>query len=315
MDAFISYSHKDGSALDLLHKHLAQLRRDDLLSQWTDRDIRPGGRVDNTISTALERSQIFLALLSPDYIASQYCYDKEFQRALELERNGRLTIVPIILEPCDWLSTPFSSFNALPKDGKPINTYNNINTAFLDVVQKLRKLIEDDGVISMSSPNKDSLTSMKPKNYRVKKDFDSIHKIEFADQTFSEVKTILHSYIEEVLQIDNIKAKILRDEKETLESILVNRNMIATEARLKVHLSSSDEKRDFFHTNSGHKISYSIYSKGNAEDKFFTIANDDYDLYWTIASMYYGNSGEKRYRAKDIADIIWKEWLESVGII
>ena len=36
MKAFISYSHKDETALDRLHVHLKQLERDGKLESWTD---------------------------------------------------------------------------------------------------------------------------------------------------------------------------------------------------------------------------------------------------------------------------------------
>lgn len=82
MKAFISYSHNDSQMLDLLHKHLAQLQRDAIISTWTDREINAGANLEQTISSALGNSQIFIALLSPDYIVSNYCYEKEFTTAL-----------------------------------------------------------------------------------------------------------------------------------------------------------------------------------------------------------------------------------------
>jgi hypothetical protein len=133
MEAFISYSHNDEIILERLHKHLAQLQRDNLLRAWSDHDILAGGSLDSEISGALEKSQLFIALLSPDYIASNYCYEKEFETALKMQEEGRLIIVPIISDPCDWLSTPFKQFKALPKDGKPISEWDNANNALLFV--------------------------------------------------------------------------------------------------------------------------------------------------------------------------------------
>jgi TIR domain len=66
--------------------------------------LLPGDRVDGAISAQLEQSTLFVALVSPDYLASRYCYEKEFERALALAQAGRMRIVPVILEPCDWLS-------------------------------------------------------------------------------------------------------------------------------------------------------------------------------------------------------------------
>src|SRR3954471_15592104 len=107
VDAFISYAHADDKRRERLHKHLAMLRRDGLLRAWSDHEIRVGDRFADAIDAALERSGLFIALVSPDYLDSRYCcYEKEFQRALELEASGRLRIAAVILEPCDWLNSP-----------------------------------------------------------------------------------------------------------------------------------------------------------------------------------------------------------------
>lgn len=117
--AFISYSHADEKSLERLHKHLAMLLRDGTLSTWTDNQILAGESFNRKIRDSLEQSAIFIALLSPDYLASNYCYETEFLHALKLAEEGKIRIVPVILEPCEWLKSPFKDFMALPKDGKP----------------------------------------------------------------------------------------------------------------------------------------------------------------------------------------------------
>ena len=66
MKAFISYSHKDSSMLDFLHKHLIQLQRDGLISAWTDNEIPAGGKIGKAIAKELNSSDLFIALVSPD---------------------------------------------------------------------------------------------------------------------------------------------------------------------------------------------------------------------------------------------------------
>jgi hypothetical protein len=137
MNAFISYSHQDIQMLDMLHKHLTQLERDKIITAWTDQEILAGQNLNQNISSALSNSKLFIALLSPDYIASSYCYEKEFKKALEMQEQGTIIIIPVIVEPCDWRSTPFKEFKALPKDGKAVTAWENKNTAFLDIIQNI----------------------------------------------------------------------------------------------------------------------------------------------------------------------------------
>src|SRR5579859_3019052 len=96
--------------LDRLHAHLAMLRREGGIVGWYDREILAGAVVDPEISAQLESSELFLALASPDFLASQYCYDKEMTRAIARHEAGQIAVVPIILEPCDWLSSPLRQF-------------------------------------------------------------------------------------------------------------------------------------------------------------------------------------------------------------
>ena len=140
--AFISYSHNDEKMLTALHKHHAVMKREKTISTWYDRDILAGGRVHGDIVDALTSSELFLALVSPDYVNSTYCYDKEFQQALSRNSAGTMQIVPIAIEPCDWISTPFAQFKALPKDGAAVSLWSNQNSAWLDVITELRRLIK-----------------------------------------------------------------------------------------------------------------------------------------------------------------------------
>ena len=83
MRVFLSYSHRDEQMLDRLRTHLAPLRREGHIEAWYDREIHAGGELDEEVSEQLESSQLFLLLVSPDFLASNYCYEREMQRALE----------------------------------------------------------------------------------------------------------------------------------------------------------------------------------------------------------------------------------------
>jgi hypothetical protein len=129
MKAFVSYSHRDEALRERFDTHLTMLRREGSISAWYDRRMVAGGRIDDEVKRQLQSSQIFLALVSPDFLSSGYCYDKEMTRAIERDTAGEMAIVPIILEPCDWLASPLGKFKAIPRDGKAISEWTNKNTA------------------------------------------------------------------------------------------------------------------------------------------------------------------------------------------
>uniref|UniRef100_UPI0019525454 tetratricopeptide repeat protein n=1 Tax=Leptolyngbya sp. CCY15150 TaxID=2767772 RepID=UPI0019525454 len=142
LSAFISYSHRDEDFKDELVIHLATLKRQGKISAWQDRDIEAGAEWDSEIKQQLEAAELILLLITPRFLASDYCYDLEMQRAVERHNEGTARVIPIIVKPCDWQGTPFSKLQVVPKDAKPITKWDDQDEAFLNVVQSIRKAVE-----------------------------------------------------------------------------------------------------------------------------------------------------------------------------
>lgn len=148
---FISYAHEDEAFLKELVKHLGLLKRQGLITSWYDRQIVPGTNWTEAIDEQLEQASIILLLISPDFLASDYCYQVEMQRALGRHQAGRTRVIPISIRPCDWKSAPFAHLQALPTDAKAITTWRNRDEAFVDVVAGIRSAIEDLSLPSTST--------------------------------------------------------------------------------------------------------------------------------------------------------------------
>ncbi len=143
VDVFFSYSHQDEALRDTLETHLSLLKREGRIRSWHDRKIVPGESWKDAIDEHLESAQLILLLVSSDFLASDYCYDLEMKRALERHEAGEARVVPIILRPCDWTSSPFAGLQGLPKDARPITTWENQDEAFLDVAKGLRRMLDE----------------------------------------------------------------------------------------------------------------------------------------------------------------------------
>jgi Effector-associated domain 1/TIR domain/CHAT domain len=142
IEIFISYSHKDDDLRDELVTHLSNLRRQGKISAWHDRAIEAGLEWDTEIKIRLESAQIILLLISPPFMASDYCYDIEMQRAVQRHEQGNARVIPIILRPVDWKDSPISKLQVLPKDAKPVTQWGDRDTAFVDVVQGIRRAVD-----------------------------------------------------------------------------------------------------------------------------------------------------------------------------
>ncbi len=154
LSVFISYSHRDEDYKDDLVVHLATLKRQGKIRAWQDRDIEAGAEWDAEIKQQLESAEIILLLITPRFLASDYCYDLEIQRAMQRHEEGTARVIPIIVKPCDWQGTSFSKLQVVPKDAKPITKWDDQDDAFLDVVKSIRRTVESFQANRVNSPER-----------------------------------------------------------------------------------------------------------------------------------------------------------------
>ena len=137
---FVSYSHHDGDARARLETHLAPLKRDNV-ETWFDGDMNAGDKLETGIARALRSAHIFVGLLSPDYLASNYCWKIEYRRAMNRRARGTMRVVAAVVRPCDWRSTPVAGFKLLPDDGREVTRWRSADDAYLNVVQGIRRVV------------------------------------------------------------------------------------------------------------------------------------------------------------------------------
>src|SRR6266487_1874612 len=152
IEIFCSYAYKDEGHLRQLEKHLSALKRQGLISLWHNHQIQPGANWAKAIDTHLSTASIILLLISPDFIASDYCYGVEMKRALERHHANDARVIPLVVRPCDWQHLPVGQLLALPTDAKPISTWKPIDSGWKHVAAGLRQVIEDLSLPSVSTP-------------------------------------------------------------------------------------------------------------------------------------------------------------------
>jgi tetratricopeptide (TPR) repeat protein len=140
---FYCYAREDKALRDELEIHLSALKRQYRLTSWHDREILPGEDWEKAIDAYLSTAHIILLLISPHFMASEYCYGKEMGRALERHRARACRVIPILLRPTYWEGAPFSGLQMLPTDARPVTSWPDRYEAFHDVVQEISRVIKD----------------------------------------------------------------------------------------------------------------------------------------------------------------------------
>lgn len=159
MRLFYSYCHVDESYRERLEKFLVTLRDANKITEWHDRKILAGDEWKEDIKHNLEEADIILLLISQDFLTSSACKE-EISFALN-PANKKIT-VPIILKPCMWLETQLKDIQAVPKDGKPIIEWDSVDSAWLDVAEKITRLVDS----LLNKPQKKFLSSINKTEFR-----------------------------------------------------------------------------------------------------------------------------------------------------
>lgn len=141
---FCSYAHQDQIFAHQLKIHFAALTRLYPCVFWTDTEISAGEEWEQAIRRHLDTAQIILLLVSPDFIASDYCYGKEMKRAMERHEQGEVCVIPIIVRRvAHWKDAPFGKLQALPVVGRAVTDvyWHTSDDAFSHVVEKISETV------------------------------------------------------------------------------------------------------------------------------------------------------------------------------
>jgi hypothetical protein len=305
---FISYSHVDADLIERLHKHLAQLQRDGSISGWYDRDIRAGSRLDDEIDRELSQADIFVACVSPDYIASNYCYERELATALEREQQGQVAIVPVILEPSDWLATPLAKFKAVPDDGKPVSEFTNPNVAFLQVVNELRRVVSGSPIQtkgSSTAPEEVAIAPGPQSRYRAKREFDALAKRDFVEAAFQEIYKFFEASVAELSHIPDLEGRLSPISSGHFSCTIINRGISRGYETLHVRQGGSWAAID---------ILYGETNSRGTSNGGFGVEADEYQLYLS-ATLFRTHSGSReRITPREAAQMLWDDLISRVGI-
>src|SRR5262249_32279491 len=128
---------------------------------WHDQMLNPGEHLNRAIDSKLAAAELVILLVSPDFINSDYCTEKEMRRAFARAKDGRCKVVPVILRSSLWRDIriddeggTLGELVALPHDGKPVASSPHGQESALDsVVAGIRRLIKDK-TASVALPGK-----------------------------------------------------------------------------------------------------------------------------------------------------------------
>lgn len=139
---FVSYAHEDEEMKKELDKYLKVLKRSGKVESWNDRELIAGQEWDAAIMLELNKANIILLLISVDFNASDFIWDKELASAMKRHEEGSAYVVPVVLRKCEWRNLPYAKLQALPRNATPVTEYANRDEAFTEIAIGIEKLVD-----------------------------------------------------------------------------------------------------------------------------------------------------------------------------
>lgn len=133
------------------------------MTVWHDKKVESGGELDVEIAREPRRAHIFVALFSPAYLDSNYCWNIEYKRAMGRRARKLMRVVAIVVRPCGWRQTRAARFKLLPKDGVPPERWSSSDAAFVNVAEGIGEVIKSVRRELSAQPATRSRAAPKPK--------------------------------------------------------------------------------------------------------------------------------------------------------
>ena len=146
IEIFCCYAREDQDLMKKLRTHLMPLQRRSLIKLWSDIDINAGDEWEEEIQKHLDTAHMILLLVSPDFMASDYCYSTEMEYALQRHEKQEARVIPIILRPTAWKGAPFDKIQVLPANARPVTdarSWISIDEALNDVTEKIGPIVTE----------------------------------------------------------------------------------------------------------------------------------------------------------------------------
>jgi internalin A len=132
---FLSYSHDDKRAQGLFRKNLVALESDGYITFWEDPNIKPDMEWRAEIDRELESMDIFVGLLTTNFVASNFIQRVEFKRALERRKEKTAGMWLVLVDDRRIEGTKYEGIQLLKPGGKAATDHKSLRAGF-DVAEK-----------------------------------------------------------------------------------------------------------------------------------------------------------------------------------
>jgi len=138
---FLSYSQDDKRAKETFRKNLIALESDGYITFWEDQNIKVGMDWRPEIDRELEKMDIFIGLLTTNFVASEFIRRVEFKRAMERRKQNAAGMWLVLVDDRRIAGTRYEGIQLLRSGGKAVSKYPNLRAGFDEVEKEIYDLV------------------------------------------------------------------------------------------------------------------------------------------------------------------------------
>jgi len=143
---FFSYAAtaRNKSLFEKLKVHLSGLRRRSFIDeQLYSSEKELSNNTEQPIAASIDLANIYVLLISPEFLDSERCYEIEMKRALERWKAKEANLILVLLRPTDLEGTPLQGRSFLPSNGRALSLSSDIDTDLLEIARQIGKVAEE----------------------------------------------------------------------------------------------------------------------------------------------------------------------------
>jgi len=140
---FFLYASQDKKIAETINHYLTPLVKLGRIKIDDGSEIISGAEWSIELRESFNEADVYLIFISPDLMASDFCYQDDLKLALEKHENKKAVILPILVKMTPfWKELIIGKLDYLPIDGKAISQWKNEEEVLFDITKYIKKVIK-----------------------------------------------------------------------------------------------------------------------------------------------------------------------------
>jgi hypothetical protein len=204
--AFVSYAHADQPWLERFRRAVEPLQTARVLRLWFDHALMPGDDWHPELMRRIDEADFIVLLVTPAFLSSRFCFGKEMRRGLARHDAGLARVIPILLEPCEWGTAPFSRVQGLPRGMHPVSESSDQDGVLSGIAEDLRSLALQIRSSFVTQPSHNELTLFT--------DAQLMTMMENVKRTMAVIQNVIAAYphgqqpVDKLIELDDLQRRL-----------------------------------------------------------------------------------------------------------